>query len=242
MGRRLSRLPLTAASLLNGSYQAATKGQIYVEKLHWSITPGALFNYFGRYGKVESVHIPYNLKTGLSRGFGWVLMSNKETVSTALAQSNHFIGDFNITVVSRRSNAREMPREQQTSHTAGVSDTLASLSGPPPDSHSGLSHDTESSVDPGLPKDVASTSRQDSDSKQAQEDDIMGSSVEPPVDDAVDELLEYVEFYDGDKADKDSPVDLVKGTGQDTTDNSPQDADSSVDPPEANNTPSQHLP
>ena len=77
--RSLRRLPLTAASLVTGAYNAATRGQLYVHNLHWSITPGqlegkkltttfsksilyvfkgGLFSYFGRFGKVQGVHLP----------------------------------------------------------------------------------------------------------------------------------------------------------------------------------------
>ncbi len=66
------------ASLIDGSIKAARMGQIYVSKLHWSISrgktcnvgssllnyslifiPGVLYSYFERFGRVESVYIPY---------------------------------------------------------------------------------------------------------------------------------------------------------------------------------------
>ncbi len=75
--------PIPLTSFFYGSKRAAKKGQIYVSKLHWSISRGMyvsiflslyavllhiarlfsctgnLRSYFERFGKVDSVFIPY---------------------------------------------------------------------------------------------------------------------------------------------------------------------------------------
>ena len=66
--------------------------KLFVGGLHPSLTTDSLKNYFSEFGKIEKVIIMKDKLTGRSRGFGFIIFSEKETIDKILFNANcHFI-------------------------------------------------------------------------------------------------------------------------------------------------------
>ena len=66
--------------------------KMFVGGLHPSLTSDSLKNYFSEFGKIEKVIIMKDKLTGRSRGFGFIIFSEKETIDKILFNANcHFI-------------------------------------------------------------------------------------------------------------------------------------------------------
>ena len=116
------------------------------------------------------------------------------------------------------------PDSHPTSNTTRSSDTLASVGDPSSDQHTSrgsgtpvdpehTDKETESSFDAELPDDGTSVDQGVDGSEQSVErkEDIMGSSVDPPLD-AVEELVEYAKYYQTDHGIHEVQDDPIKGT------------------------------
>ena len=65
---------------------------MFVGGLHPSLTTENLINYFSQFGEIEKGIIMTDKVTGKSRGFGFIIFSNKETVDKIMDYSNcHFL-------------------------------------------------------------------------------------------------------------------------------------------------------
>ena len=66
--------------------------KMFVGGLHPSLTTDNLINYFSQFGEIEKGIIMTDKITGKSRGFGFIIFSNKETVDKIMDYSNcHFL-------------------------------------------------------------------------------------------------------------------------------------------------------
>ncbi len=66
--------------------------KMFVGGLHPSLTTENLINYFSQFGEIEKGIIMTDKITGKSRGFGFIIFSNKETVDKIMDYSNcHFL-------------------------------------------------------------------------------------------------------------------------------------------------------
>ena len=64
---------------------------MFVGGLHPSLTTENLINYFSQFGQIEKGIIMTDKVTGKSRGFGFIIFSNKETIDKIMSCSNcHF--------------------------------------------------------------------------------------------------------------------------------------------------------
>ena len=65
---------------------------MFVGGLHPSLTTENLINYFSQFGQIEKGIIMTDKVTGKSRGFGFIIFSNKETIDKIMSYSNcHFL-------------------------------------------------------------------------------------------------------------------------------------------------------
>ncbi len=65
---------------------------MFVGGLHPSLTTENLINYFSQFGEIEKGIIMTDKVTGKSRGFGFIIFSNKETIDKIMSYSNcHFL-------------------------------------------------------------------------------------------------------------------------------------------------------
>ena len=91
--------PFSSDKNLKNSKNANKKNNIniyerkmFVGGLHPSLTTDSLKNYFSEFGKIEKVIIMKDKLTGRSRGFGFIIFSEKETIDKILFNANcHFI-------------------------------------------------------------------------------------------------------------------------------------------------------
>ncbi|XP_071963189.1 SRA stem-loop-interacting RNA-binding protein, mitochondrial-like [Antedon mediterranea] len=72
--------------------QAARKAyEIFVARLPWTVGPEELRGYFSQFGNVRNVNVPYDMKTGFSKGFGLVQFQNIQDVQNVLKQDVHIL-------------------------------------------------------------------------------------------------------------------------------------------------------
>ncbi len=65
---------------------------MFVGGLHSSLTTESLRNYFSQFGKIDKIIIMKDKVTGRSRGFGFIIFSEKETIDKILSYANcHFL-------------------------------------------------------------------------------------------------------------------------------------------------------
>ncbi|XP_033101192.1 SRA stem-loop-interacting RNA-binding protein, mitochondrial-like [Anneissia japonica] len=72
--------------------QAAKKAcEIFVARLPWTVGPCELRSYFSEFGNVKQVNVPFDIKTGFSRGFGLVQFETVQEMKTAVQQEVHIV-------------------------------------------------------------------------------------------------------------------------------------------------------
>jgi RNA recognition motif-containing protein len=82
--------------------------KLYVGNLSYSVTKEMLEELFGKIGKVDSVNIVTDRYSGLSRGFGFVEMTNPNEASEAIKQLNgQTVADRQIIVNEARTEGRK---------------------------------------------------------------------------------------------------------------------------------------
>ena len=66
--------------------------KMFVGGLHPSLNVDSLKNYFSQFGKIDKAIIMKDKITGRSRGFGFIIFSEKETIDKILSHTNcHFL-------------------------------------------------------------------------------------------------------------------------------------------------------
>jgi len=70
---------------------AAKRLTLYVHNLPWTVSSKELGGYFAQFGKVTRSKVVFDMKTGLSRGYGYVAFSNPSHVDEVLNQQMHHL-------------------------------------------------------------------------------------------------------------------------------------------------------
>jgi len=76
-------------SLINATEDNELK--MFVGGLSWETESFGLKEYFSKFGEVKDVIIKKDTRSERSRGFGFVLFADKESVSKVIKQANHFL-------------------------------------------------------------------------------------------------------------------------------------------------------
>lgn len=76
-------------SLINATEDNELK--MFVGGLSWETETSGLREYFSKFGDVKDVTIKKDSRSERSRGFGFVLFADKESVTKVIKQSNHFL-------------------------------------------------------------------------------------------------------------------------------------------------------
>jgi len=65
---------------------AATRGgfRVFVGNLPWTISSAELKHFGASFGQVSGAHVVFNKSTGMSKGFGFLIFSNKEGYDNVL--------------------------------------------------------------------------------------------------------------------------------------------------------------
>lgn len=64
--------------------------KVFVGNLPWTIGHPELYNYIKQFGPVVDAQVSFD-KTGISRGFGYVVFANQTGYSQALDKKDHFL-------------------------------------------------------------------------------------------------------------------------------------------------------
>ncbi|XP_046735223.1 SRA stem-loop-interacting RNA-binding protein, mitochondrial [Diprion similis] len=70
---------------------AGVTNKLFVSNLPWTVAHKELKNYFSQFGFVSSSYVAFDLKTGMSRGFGFVTFSNKKETIAAMNMETHIL-------------------------------------------------------------------------------------------------------------------------------------------------------
>lgn len=63
--------------------------KLFVARLRWTVDADCLQRYFQKFGTVVHSKVMFDVKTGHSRRFGFVIMSDKAAMDRVLAESTH---------------------------------------------------------------------------------------------------------------------------------------------------------
>ena len=63
--------------------------EIFIGGLPQDVSEDDLYEYFGKFGDIESVRLKKHSMTGRSRGFAFLLYKSKESINNALEYKDH---------------------------------------------------------------------------------------------------------------------------------------------------------
>ena len=65
--------------------------EIFIGGLPQDVSEDDLYEYFGKFGDIESVRLKKHSMTGRSRGFAFLLYKSKESIKNALENKDHML-------------------------------------------------------------------------------------------------------------------------------------------------------
>lgn len=65
--------------------------KLFVGNLPWTVGKAELRNYFAQFGTVTRAEVTFDMKTGLSRGFGFVTFQSSQSLVKALRTKNQVL-------------------------------------------------------------------------------------------------------------------------------------------------------
>lgn len=77
--------------------------KLFVSNLPWTVGQKELQIYFSQFGHVSSASIVYDKLQGFSKGYGFVVFSNREGFNSASNMNRHFL-EGRILTVTRANN------------------------------------------------------------------------------------------------------------------------------------------
>lgn len=72
--------------------------RLFVSNLPWTANSQKLKNYFSKFGQINSANIVFDRKTGLSRGYGFVIFNNQIGFEAAKQAKKHIIDGSAINI------------------------------------------------------------------------------------------------------------------------------------------------
>ena len=70
---------------------AASARWLFVARLRWTVDSAALAQYFSKFGRVQRATVQIDTRSGRSKGYGFVTMADKTSVSDILTRRTHNI-------------------------------------------------------------------------------------------------------------------------------------------------------
>jgi len=83
--------------------------KIFVGKLSWETTTKDLKEYFEKYGEVQNANLKIDFETRKSRGFGFVVFANVESVAKVTEEAEHKLGGR--TIFCKKANPRQVMKK-----------------------------------------------------------------------------------------------------------------------------------
>lgn len=84
---------------------ARASRKLIVLGLRWTTCQNILKDYFTKFGIVDNARVTFDLETGRSKGFGFVVMRNMKDASKAMAAAPHIIEGKTVHIDYRHSQA-----------------------------------------------------------------------------------------------------------------------------------------
>lgn len=102
-----------AAQQQSGAVATAAAGRQHVQKLFianvpWTVGNRELKLYFSKFGHVATATVVYDKQCGMSRGFGFVMYSNRSGYNAAVQQAVHALEGRALIVQPASSSAKIM--------------------------------------------------------------------------------------------------------------------------------------
>nr|CCA14026.1 heterogeneous nuclear ribonucleoprotein A1 putative [Albugo laibachii Nc14] len=118
--------PIVLPTLNSACASGGATKKIFVGGLHYETKDAEFKKYFQKYGKVVSAEVMFNRETNKSRGFGFVIFENEQSVDLILNERDHMI-DGKLVEVKRAVPRTDVPpiraipsRETPSSATGSV--------------------------------------------------------------------------------------------------------------------------
>jgi len=111
-----------------------SKCKLFVGGLHFATRDPDFLRYFEEYGPVSSSQVLFNRETGKSRGFGFVIFKDEESVAKVMAQPTHVIDNKEVEIkvaVPRPPGNVAEPSTKSTKIATGAKSTDARSDAPP---------------------------------------------------------------------------------------------------------------
>lgn len=68
--------------------------KLYVANIPWTVTSNELKKYFTKFGNIQSATIVFDRNTGLSRNYGFVVFSNKDSYEKTRSNTHRLEGNI----------------------------------------------------------------------------------------------------------------------------------------------------
>ncbi|XP_064622846.1 SRA stem-loop-interacting RNA-binding protein, mitochondrial-like [Lineus longissimus] len=96
--------------------------KLYVGNIPWTVSKRELQDYFAKFGYVRTSTVLFNKETGMSRGFGFVEFSQRQSIDAVLSQSSHVL-EGNKLIVSNNTYGNQMPSQARRDFMKATDDT-----------------------------------------------------------------------------------------------------------------------
>lgn len=70
--------------------------KFFISNLSWTISSRELRNYMNDFGRVLSANVVFDKKTGVSKGFGFVVFNNKSAIENLEKKQKHVLENQTI--------------------------------------------------------------------------------------------------------------------------------------------------
>lgn len=79
---------------------------LFVSNLPWTVSSRELRSYISQFGPVAFSRVVFDNKTGLSKGYGFVVMKTRESYNTVINKPGHVLEGSNLSVNEKKNSAR----------------------------------------------------------------------------------------------------------------------------------------
>ncbi|XP_074852807.1 SRA stem-loop-interacting RNA-binding protein, mitochondrial [Carettochelys insculpta] len=93
--------------------------EIFVYRVHWTLAPKDIREYFSQFGTIRRCTLPFDKNTGFHKGFCFVGFTSEEGLNNALQKESHVIDGFKLQVQQQQ--LRSSPSQYGNEGAADVS-------------------------------------------------------------------------------------------------------------------------
>eukprot|EP00112_Aurelia_sp_Birch-Aquarium-sp1_P006314 Seg1699.5 transcript_id=Seg1699.5/GoldUCD/mRNA.D3Y31 product="hypothetical protein" pseudo=true protein_id=Seg1699.5/GoldUCD/D3Y31 len=93
---------------------AGKTAKLFVARLPWSASRESLWKHFVQFGPLRETKVIFDMNTGRSKKFGFVVFRNNDAAETAVNSGPHHIEGKEIAVLLSDSSAKKEPVKDST--------------------------------------------------------------------------------------------------------------------------------